>query len=189
MRISFKSFISNKQLLLLGIITVLLFAFSETTHTFDPIFYAYKDITIQYMGIISASGFILSFFGSILAAHYLSRKLSDKNILLISTILHALLLLVATFFIGLYVALAIILGSFFWGMRLPIIIDMFNKNTDSRKRATILSIGSLASLIGFALYAPLFGIIIDNHNINFAMRISAIFALLCVILIIFLKKE
>jgi len=186
---SFKILFKDKQLLLLGIITVLLFAFSETAHTFDPIFYTYKNISLQHIGIIASAGFILSFLGSIIASHYLNNTISDKKILYISTIMYAILLFLATLFIGFYVALAIILGSFFWGMRLPIITDMFNKNAQSKNRATLLSIVSFASLLGIVLFSPIFGRISDNYTINIAIRITAILSFMCVVLIFFMDDS
>jgi len=176
-------------LVLLFIATVLLFAFSEVSYSFNPIFMNFKQIPIIYFGIIFALSFGLGFVASIISSHYLNKRFGDKNILLTSIIISPLMMIFATFSLGLYCAIFMVLSSIFFSIRLPILMDLFNKKTPSKNRATMLSIATFGSTLGMVLYAPFFGLMVDAYNVSIATRLTAMFTAIAVILVLFVKNK
>jgi fucose permease len=148
----------------------------------------FRSIPIEYFGIISAVIFALAFLSSIITSHYLTYKFKDKHILIASAIMSPVLLFSATLTTGLWTAVLVSLGSLSWGVRLPIITDLTNKNVESKHRATILSIGSLSNILGIAIFAPLLGIITDAYSINYTIKVCALIALTAIIPLMFIKE-
>jgi MFS family permease len=183
-----KLLVSN-GLLLLFLATVLLFAFSEVTYEFNPILLDFKNIPIIYFGFISALCYGIGFLASILSSHHLNKRFGDKTMLLVSVIGSPLSIVLATLSNGLWVAVFLVFSSVFFSIRLPIVMDWYNKNTPSQNRATMLSIANFGSYLGMAIFAPFFGYIVDLYDIGFAIRVSTVLALVAIILIIFFKDK
>jgi len=176
-------------LLTLFFATILLFAFSESSFNFNSIFMNFKNIPLIYFGIVFALCFILGFLSSFLSSHYLNKIFGDKNMLLVSIIMSPLMTIFATITNGIYCVVFIVLSSIFFSMRLPIIMDLYNKKTPSKNRATMLSCVSFGSTLGITLYAPIFGYMVDLYNISVAMRLTAMFTAMAVILVLFVKER
>ena len=68
-------------------------------------------------------------------------------------------------FIGLLFILFIYLIR---GIVTPILRNEINVNTESRKRATVLSVRSFIIRISFAIIAPILGFIADNFSLSFS---------------------
>ena len=100
-----------------------------------------------------------------------------------------LMTIFATITNGIYCVVFIVLSSIFFSMRLPIIMDLYNKKTPSKNRATMLSCVSFGSTLGITLYAPIFGYMVDLYNISVAMRLTAMFTAMAVILVLFVKER
>ena len=117
----------NQGLLTLFIATILLFAFSESSFNFNSIFLNFKQIPLIYFGIVFALCFLLGFLSSFITSHYLNKKFGDKNMLLLSIIVSPLMTIFATLTQGIYCITFIVLSSIFFTVRLPIIMDLYNK--------------------------------------------------------------
>jgi len=176
-------------LLTLFFATILLFAFSEVSFNFNSIFLDFKHIPLIYFGVVFALCFGLGFLSSFVSSHYLNKRFGDKNMLLVSIIGSPLMTILATLSSGVYCAGFIILSSIFFNIRLPIIMDLYNKNTPSKNRATMLSCVSFGSTIGMALYAPIFGYMVDLYNIGTAMQLTATFTIVAIVLVLFVKEK
>ncbi|MGV8141803.1 MAG: MFS transporter [Candidatus Woesearchaeota archaeon] len=188
MRNTSKLLVSN-GLLLLFFSTILIFAFSEVTYEFNPILLDFKNIPIIYFGFISALCYGIGFLASIASSHYLNKKFGDKTMLLVSVIGSPLSIVFATLTDGLWVAVFLVFSSVFFSIRLPIMMDWYNRNTPSKNRATMLSIASFGSQLGMAMFAPLFGYIVDLYDIAFAIRISTVLAIVAIILIVLFREK
>jgi MFS family permease len=176
-------------LLTLFFATILLFAFSEVSFNFNSIFLNFKQIPLIYFGIVFALCFLLGFLSSFVTSHYLNKRFGDKNMLLLSIIGSPLMTIIATLSNGIYCIVFIILNSIFFSIRLPIIMDLYNKKTPSKNRATMLSCVSFGSTLGIAVYSPIFGYMVDLFNIGVAMRLTAMFTATAIVLVLFVKEK
>lgn len=185
---SLKVIISNKQLLILILGGFILLAFGEITHYLKPLFFNFKQISIEHFGWITAIIFGFSSLG-----HYLSHNISEKfgnKITLIFAIVASPILLVTATFLPKYFAITLfIIPSFFFGLRNPIINHMLNLEVSSSKRATVISTASFFGQLGVAIFAPLVGYFADIYNINIAFRISAILMLIVPLLYLLLEDR
>jgi MFS family permease len=176
-------------LLTLFFATILLFAFSEISFNFNSIFLNFKQIPLIYFGIVFALCFGLGFLSSFVSSHYLNKKFGDKKMLLVSIIMSPLMIVLATLSSGVTCIMFVILSSIFFNIRLPIIMDLYNKKTPSKNRATMLSCVSFGSTLGMALYAPMFGYMVDLYNISTAMQWTALFTVVAIVLVLFVKEK
>ncbi|MBT5023175.1 MFS transporter [Candidatus Woesearchaeota archaeon] len=185
---SLKSVINNRQIIILSSAGLLFFAFAEVAHQLDPVFYEFKSISVGLFGIIFAATFGLSFVGSYMS-NWVSDKIGNKNTILITAIIPPFLLFGATLAFGIWSAVLIILSSIFWGLRWPITSHLMNIEVSSKQRATVISIGNLSRKLGFAIFAPIFGLFVDNYNINDAFKLLAVLSFFVSFLILFLKEK
>jgi len=176
-------------LLMLFLATILLFAFSEVSFNFNSIFMDFKQIPLIYFGIVFALCFVLGFLSSFVSSHYLNKKFGDKNMLLVSIIGSPLMTIFATLSSRFYCVMFLVLSSIFFNIRLPIILDLYNKKTPSKNRATMLSCVSFGSTLGITVYAPIFGYLVDLYNVGMAMRLTAVFTAVAIVLVLFVKDK
>jgi MFS family permease len=187
MRDSTKVIMHDTQLKIIFITSILIFSFSEIAYQLNPLLFTYKNIPIEYFGVISAVIFALAFLGSIITSHWLTTKFKDKTILIVSAIISPIILFSAAMTTGLWTAILIALGSLSWSVRLPIITDLTNRNIQSKHRATVLSIGSLFNILGLAILAPIFGLITDANTVAYTFKICALLSLTAIIPLMFIK--
>jgi len=188
MQNAFKTIISNKQILLLSLTGFLLYSFGEVAHNLNPIFFQAKSIPVAIYGIIFAASFGLSSLGSI-SSHYLSDRFGDKKTLLVSAIIPPFLLFFATIVTGIWSAILIVIGSFFWGIDWPIISHLLNQETMSKQRATVISFGNLMKRLGFAIFAPFFGYIAGMYTIGTVFKLAAVLSLSVVGVLLMMKEH
>ncbi len=128
-------------------------------------FLAYQawDIPIAWYGVL----FALLQLGGVVggwASEPLRRRLGRGRFL-------ALLLLPAPLLLALGLGggrlglLAFPAITFVWNAGLPFFFDGLNRRTESRVRATVLSVANLVSRFAFVLLAPLFGVIVDRRSL------------------------
>ncbi|MBD3330916.1 MFS transporter, partial [Candidatus Peregrinibacteria bacterium] len=158
-----------------------------STHQLNPLFFEFKEIPIEYFGIITGAIFACSSFGHYFS-HNFSEKIGEKTSLVIAALATPALLIPATFLLKWFAAILIIIQSFFFGIRNPIMEHLLNKATNSEKRATVLSIASFMHQLSMACLLPFVGYLADIYSINTAFRISGVLFLLAPILFFFLKQ-
>ncbi|MFC1697603.1 MFS transporter [Nanoarchaeota archaeon] len=185
---STKILLKNKQILLLAIAGFMFYSFGETAHQLNPIFFEFKMIPLEYFGMIFAGIFAMSFIGHFFS-HNFSEKFGNKTTLLITAIIPPILLFCTTLVNGLFIVLFLIPSSIFFGLRRPVIAHMLNLEVESKHRATVISIGNFANMLGLAIFALIFGYLIDLYNINFVFKIIAGCAFLAVLALLFVKNK
>lgn len=188
MKNSLKVVAGNKQVLLLMIAGGVALAFGESAHNLKPIFFAFKNIQIEYFGIIYGVIFGLSSLGHYFS-HIVSRKFGDKNTLILSGLSFPILLFLSTLTDGFLSMFLLVLTSIPFGLRNPILGHLLNAETTSSKRATVLSINNLFGSLGVALSAILLGNLADLYSINIAYAIAAVCMFTVSILFFFVKEH
>lgn len=178
----------SKMIIILMLASLLFYAFGEVAHQLKPIFFEFKNLPVESFGIIFAATFALSAAGS-LSAEKVSDKIGDKSTLILSAVVPSILIFGATLVTGLWVAILIVASSVFWGLRGPVISHLINSVIPSRQRTTILSMGNLANRLGFAAFAPVFGLLTDITSINITYQATAVLSLIPAVLLYFLVIE
>jgi MFS family permease len=184
---SIKYLLGKRQLFLLALISFMLDAFSEPLHQISQLFYQLKHIPIEYFGFIFAFLFALSAIGSF-ASDAISRVFGDKKTLVLCTLLSMLVMLFATYAPGWIAVGFIVSSSLFFGIRNPVLSHLTNQEVVSGNRATVLSIRNFASSIGFALFTPVLGYLVDAEGLLFAFRVFIYLYVLVIIAELFLKN-
>ncbi len=183
-----KILLENKQLLLLTLFGLLSFGLGESTFHLTQIYYNFVGLPIQFFGIVAAIGSFLGAIGA-LSSHTVSKKLGNKKTLILFYLLYAISLILATIYLG-YIGVGFIaLMSLFGGVPGPIMDYLINKEATSKNRATILSLNTFMSNLGYIIFAPLLGYLANLYTIAFAFKISGILLFLSVILIFFIKDK
>jgi MFS family permease len=178
----------NKQVLLLMVAAALALAFGESAHNLKSIYFAFKNIPIEYFGIIFGAVFGLSSLGHYWS-HSFSKRFGDKATLIFSGITFPVLLLLSALTQGVLSMTFIVLTSIPFGLKNPVIRHLINVETESAKRATILSMNNLFGSLGVALGALLLGHLADLYNINNTYIIAAICILVASVLFFFVKER
>ena len=185
---SAKLFVKKKQLSVLLLTGFLFFAFGEVAHELNSIFFSFKLIPIEYFGLLFAFIFGASSLGALISNN-VSNKLGNKNTLILSAIISPLLILGATFVLGIGVGILIVISSLFYGLRRPITTHLTNLETSSKNRATVISIGNLGNRLGLAICAPIFGALSDIYNINYIFQLLSGLSFTVVFVLLFLKDK
>ena len=188
MRDGFRTVITKRQVLLLSIAGFLAHAFGEVAHQLKPLFFAAKAIPIEAYGIIFAVAFGLSSLGY-LASHAVSERVGNKTTLVWCAIITAVTLIGAVYAPGLWAAAILVSGSFFWGLRWPVVDHLLNAAAPSKHRVTVISFGNLANKIGLALFAPLFGYLADAYTINTVFALLAFPSFWVAVVFLMLKPD
>lgn len=68
--------------------------------------------------------------------------------------------------------------TFAWNAGLPFFFDGLNRRTESRVRATVLSVANMVSRLSFVVLAPLFGLLVDRRSLAIAFTAFGAVALL-----------
>lgn len=185
---SLKIIINNKQLVILMIGGFILMAFGETIHVLGPLFFKFKEISIELFGWITALIFGFSSLGHYIS-YRVSEKLGNKRTLVLAVICSPLLLLLATLSLKYTAIILFIIPALFFGLRNPIISHLINLEISSSKRATIISTSSFLGQLGLAIFAPVIGYFAELYTINTAFKISALLMVSVPILYFFLKDK
>lgn len=183
-----KLVIGNTQLLILLLASFVMMALGETVHLLSPIFFKFKEIPIVLFGYISALTFGFSSLGHYLS-HDISEKFGNKLTLIWISILSPLFILIATLSTGYILIAFFTISSIFFGIKNPIMNHLINKEVDSRKRATVLSVYNFTGHLGLAIATPIFGYYAEIFTINTAIQLSAILVLMVPIFFIFIKEK
>ncbi len=178
----------NRQLLIIMAGVLMLIALGDAMFVLNPIYFEFKNIPIIYFGYISALAFFLSSAGHYFA-HTISERLGDKNTLLLCTIIVPIVVLLSTSQVGILAGILFVVGSFFFGLRNPVIHHLLNVEVTSRNRATVMSASNFMGQVGFAMFAPILGYLADLYTINTAFVISALMLFAVPVLFMFLREK
>lgn len=179
---------STKQLTLLMIGGFLIYAFNESLHELNSLFFQFKGIPIVIFGIASAAVFGFSSIGH-LTSNYFSKLWGNRNTIIISVSASILFIIIATQTSGYLAIFFYVASSFFFGMRFPIINYLINLEVESSKRATVVSISNLMRFFGLAIASPIIGYWADLYSINTAFLITSLCMLSAVIVYAMLKER
>lgn len=180
--------LKNKQVFILMMAGSLALAFGEAAHNLKPIFFEFKNIPIEYFGIIFGFVYALSSLGYYFS-HGVSNKFGDKKTLIFTGLLFPVLIFLSTITDSYLSIIFLVLTSIPFGLKTPIIMHLLNVETESSRRATVLSINNLFGSLGIALAGIWLGYLADLYNINVAHGIIAACMLLVSVLFFFIKEH
>ncbi len=183
-----KLVVCNSQLLILLLASFVMMALGETVHLLSPLFFKFKEIPIVFFGYITALIFGFSSLGHYLS-HDISEKWGNKVTLIWISVLSPLFVLVATFSTGYILIAFYTISSIFFGIKNPILNHLINKEVDSKKRATVLSVYNFIGHLGLAIATPLIGYYAEIFTINAAIQLSMILLLVVPVLFVFVKDK
>lgn len=170
---SFIEAFSNKNLLFLLLFFSLLSAMSRITLWFYQPYLQQSGVDVVYFGFIWASFSLLAIFGSS-SAHKLENFLGEKWSLWLMIILYCFGSIFMGFFFVLFGFLFIFMHQFIRGFNKPVLDDYTNRHLDQEKRATLMSIQSLAGSLVFAVLGPIYGWIADKFSLNTALIFTGV---------------
>jgi MFS family permease len=184
---SSKVIISNKQLIIIILATFIFFAFAESIHFMNALFFEFRNIPIKWFGYIAAFTFGCSAIGHYIS-HDVSEKFGNKKSLIFASLAMSLLILGAVFSPTILAVIFLSIAGIPYGIRAPISEHLLNLEVSSSMRATIISSANLMRSLGIAIVSPIVGYWADLYNIQTAFKFSG-FALLIVPVIYFLLKD
>ena len=185
---SSKTIISNNQLILLFIAGFILWGVGESLHHLNSLFFNFKQIPLIYFGVISAFLFGFSSLGHYFS-HYASEKIGNKNILIISTVGTPVFIILATLTTKYVSAVFWAIPSIFFGLRNPVISHLINIDTESRKRATVISSYNFVTRVGMAIFIPFIGYFAELYTINTAFKVSALLVFIVPLVYLGIKEK
>jgi MFS family permease len=185
---SSKMIIHSKQIFLIMLGGLLIYAFSETIHRMGSLFFEFKALPLIYFGYAAAALFGLSSLGAF-SSHAISEKFGNKFTIVVSVIATPILIILSTFFSKFIAVILFILPSVFWGIRNPVMILMLNSEVESKKRATVLSLQNFMSHLGVAIFAPILGLIALGYDINIGFRVAGICMFIAPAIFMLLKDK
>lgn len=107
-------------------------------------------------------------------SYRIERSLGKKNTLLLIVILLSLGFVLTSLEIS-YLGIAILFGFYMVrGIATPVLKDYINQYTDSKVRATILSVRNLEIRIIFAAVGPVLGFLMDKFSLSTALMVTGI---------------
>lgn len=125
------------------------------------------EIPIIYFGLLWA---ILNMSAGITSfnSHIIENKFNLKKIMFFITIGMVLSFISIGYLDHLFALVFVLFIYLLRGIITPLMKNCINEETNSNKRATVLSIRSFAIRISFAITAPLLGYIVDLYTLNYA---------------------
>jgi len=180
----FKESFNNKTLLFLLLFNSILVTSSKIVFWLYQPYMAQSGLDIVYFGIVWASFSVVAILSS-KSAHRIESYLNEKWSLWLIIIVTTLATLLMSKFFVIYGFFFIYMHQFIRGFTPPIIQDYTHKHLSTEKRATLMSIQSLAGNLGVAILGPIFGYFVDKFALPNAMLITAIsfFTAFCLLMI------
>ncbi len=170
---SFKEAFTKKPLLFLVLFHALLATISRIGLWFYQPYMESSGLPLASFGIIWAAFTIFAISGSKLS-HRLESKLSARWSLWFIILMMTLSMIFMSYWFALFGILFIFSQQFIRGFSPPVLQDYTNKILTPERRATLLSIQSLAGSLTFAVIGPIFGFIGDTYSLSTALLVSGI---------------
>lgn len=177
----------SRQLGLLVLAGIFSTMFIYSIDNLDSIYLYFKEIPVYYFGYIGTVKYIFIALGSY-STHWLTSKVGNKAVLVVSSFVMASSFLFSTFSTGVLFLFFWILPVSMYGFKTTITDEIIHKEAPSDIRATVLSINTFLGRISVTVFMPFFGYLADLYSIVTAVQIAASLALLAPITYMLLKK-
>ncbi len=182
---SFRESFMNKNLLFVLLFSSLLSVVSKISLWFYQPYMQQSGLPLFYFGIVWASFSIFAIGGS-KYAYNIERILGEKGSLWLMVALMVLSLIFMSYWFVIFGFAFIFIQQIVRGFSEPVLQDYsHNHISDSRKRATLLSIQSLAGSLVFAITGPFYGYIADKYSLSNALLFTAVSFLIAFTLLMF----
>ena len=157
--------IDNKKLKWLVIYSSAMGVATLSIAWFAQPFFKLINIPLVYFGILWA---VLNFSAGLTSfnAHLIYKKNNIYNTLIFLAISMSILFIIIALQQTLLAILFILFIYLIRGVVTPILRNEINLNTESRQRATVLSVRSFIIRISFAIFAPILGFLADNFSLS-----------------------
>ena len=159
---AFAQFKNNFKLRMLSLSSVLSFGMGEVINQFMPAFIN-TVWPVWGLGVAKALGKTCSFFSSRNAGKIL-KKLSSFKVLMAGALLSIGTTILAVLFVGVWSPLLIALTSIPYAITAVALSSLMQAEFSDPQRATMGSINSLFGNIFFAIFAYLFGFVVDHFG-------------------------
>ena len=129
--------------------------------------------------------------GSSILAHRIERSMGEKVTLILIAILIPIMMIISGILPGFAIIPLLVVFYFLRGVATPVLKDYINRHTQSRVRATVMSLRDLTIRVFFALFAPLAGYFTDRFSLATGLAVSGSFILFLARtnLILFFKNQ
>jgi MFS family permease len=183
-----KKSLYNKKLLGLFCYSFIILGVSNTIFIMYQPYFMATSVPLVYYGYIFAA---FSVFAAVaaLGAHYIEKKIGIYWSLLLMPILLAASLIGASAVFMWAGFMFFFLRELVRGYIFPVLADYVNQITDSSERATVLSIGSMFSRLGYAIISITFGFLSDNHGLKIMLLIMGLVLILFTIVVPIMLKN
>jgi len=162
---SFKEAFTNKDLLFLLLFFSLLTTIGRISLWFYQPYLQQSGINVVYFGLIWASFTVFAILGS-KSAHKVEAWLGERWSLWMMIIFYTLACVFMSYWFIAFGFVFIFMQQFIRGFNSPVLQDYTNKHLDQEKRATLISIQSLAGSMLFAIVGPIYGWMADKYSLN-----------------------
>jgi len=127
-------------------------------------FFTEAGVPLVYFGVLWAA---LNFSAGITSfnSYKFNRNKKVYNTLIILSLIMIISFLLLGFNISIFGLIFIFIIYFLRGIVTPILRNEINLETNSNKRATVLSVRSFIIRVSFAIFAPLLGYIAENYSL------------------------
>lgn len=176
--------IMHKKLRLLLIYSFFITGITEVIWFLFQPYFVKIGIPVYLFGIVFFGFSIMAAIGA-RYAHRIEFKLGEKKTLfLIPLFLGISYIIMGRYSIILISLIAFFIAAFFYGGFHPIIEDYYNRHVKSFNRSTVVSFKNFLDGIGYAVFAPLLGVITDFYSLEAAFILSGIIVLSNIIFLI-----
>jgi len=170
------SVLKNKKLRWLLAYSAIIVGFINVAYFLYQPYFKLSGLNIVYFGIIFA-GFNVVVAISAKYSHLLEEKIGQKYSLILLFILTGVSFLLMSNFIYLFSFAFALLIQLVKGFSSVVVSDYVHQLTDSRIRATVLSVKSLIEKMFFAAITPFIGWVVDVYSLEQALTLSGIIVL------------
>jgi len=172
--VALKSIIIHKpKLRWLMLFAAIVTGFKTSAYFLYQPYFELSGLNITYFGLVFAAFNIVAAIGS-KNAHYIEKYLGQKKSLALIFLLLALAYVLMGSFIFMFSFLFAFLIQFQKGIAKVIISDNIHQLTDSRHRATTLSVQSLIGRVFLSIMGPFIGYLVDALSLPQALMYSGI---------------
>jgi len=183
-----KRSLHNKRLLGLFCYSFIVVGVSNLVFMIYQPYFRATEVHLSYYGYIFAA---LSIFAALASwkAHYVEQKIGVYWSLLLMPLFLVCSLIGGSLVFMWAGFMFFFLRELVRGYIFPVLGDYTNKITHSSERATVLSIGSMFSRIGFVVISTAFGFLSDSHGIKIMLLIVGVMLLIFTVMVPILIKK
>jgi len=185
---SFHEAFTNKNILFLLLFHALGATIARISLWFYQPYMNESGLPIAYFGIVWASFSIFAITGA-KSANKLDEILGENKSLWLVVLLSVLSLVFMSYWFVIFGFIFIFMQQFVRGFSPVIINDYTHKHLSPDKRATLLSIQSMAGSLMFAILGPLYGWFADKYSLSTALMITAVSFFIAFSLLMFWRKR